>query len=429
VRAGSLKVLFVFVGLFATLGLGGTGAMRAATPPALYVGGVDCSDAYSRLQASSPLTPWCSIGRAMSSVVPGDFVLVAPGRYFEAPALHRSGTSDAPIVFSADGAVIDAGEQTTGLTLNGVSDVRFQGLAVTNASSIGVWIGTSQRIEFVGADVYGNGSGIKIKDSTSITVRQSSVHDNASAGIMELGTTTKDTLYEGDTISRNGFSSDVYNGDGIQLASQGAVVRNCTITNNGSSNLYEHGIYASAVATGYLIDSNQFDGNSGASVKAAGEGAIINNIFGASRLGSYVGDSSGSGAYYAGNSFLGPFSAQAILIGPTGWATFGDGNSGLPAPLSTAAPRVSGTPQQGQTLTTTSGSWATFTLPVIIAYQWQRCDSTGSNCSDIADATSPTYVLGSLDVGWRLRSRVTATTAGGSALAYSALLSRCKRAG
>jgi nitrous oxidase accessory protein NosD len=151
------------------------------------------------------------------------------------------------------------------------------------------------------------------------------------AWIVELGTTTRDTLYERDTISGNGSSPDVQDGDGIQLASQGAVVRNCSITDNGSSNRYEHGIYASSRSRGYLIDSNRFDGNSATSVKAAGEGAILDNSFGVSRLGSYVGDSWGSGAYYADNRFLGPFSAKSILIGPTGWASFADGNSGLAA--------------------------------------------------------------------------------------------------
>jgi hypothetical protein len=329
--------MLMLTGLFAALMFAGVETPQAAMPPTLYVGGESCSDAYSRMQASSPTTPWCSIGRAMSSVVAGDLVLVAPGRYFEAPALRRSGTSVAPIVFSAAGAVIDAGQQTTGLTLNGLSDVQFEGLSVTNASAIGVWIGSSQRVSFMGANIYGNGAGIKIKDSSSISVRRSFIKDNQSAGIMELGTTTKDSLYEDDTVEGNGRSADIYNGDGIQLRSAGAVVRNCTITDNGSSTLYEHGIYASSGAAGYRIDSNRFDGNSATSVKAAGEGSILENSFGASRLGAYVGDSSGSGAYFAGNSFLGPFSTRALLIGATGWASFGPNNSGLPAAVSTSA--------------------------------------------------------------------------------------------
>ena len=49
---------------------------------------------------------------------------------------------------------------------------------------------------------------------------------------MELGTTTKDSLYENDTVEGNGHSADIYNGDGIQLRSAGAVVRKCTITDN-----------------------------------------------------------------------------------------------------------------------------------------------------------------------------------------------------
>jgi hypothetical protein len=88
-------------------------------------------------------------------------------------------------------------------------------------------------------------------------------------------------------------------------------------------------------------------------------------------------------------------------------------------PVNTAAPTVSGTARVGATLTTTNGSW-TGAPPLTFAYRWRRCDSAGSNCADIANATASTYTLTVADFGSRLRSRVTATNADGSAQADSA---------
>ncbi|MDX6644003.1 MAG: hypothetical protein QOD76_1965, partial [Solirubrobacteraceae bacterium] len=88
-------------------------------------------------------------------------------------------------------------------------------------------------------------------------------------------------------------------------------------------------------------------------------------------------------------------------------------------PVNTTAPSISGPALQGKTLTTTNGSWSGST-PMQFAYRWRRCDSSGSNCTDIANATASTYKLVAADAGLRLRSRVTATNAGGSAQADSA---------
>ena len=89
------------------------------------------------------------------------------------------------------------------------------------------------------------------------------------------------------------------------------------------------------------------------------------------------------------------------------------------APVSTAAPVVSGTAQQGQTLTTSNGSWSG--SPTGYGYQWQDCNSSGGGCVNVGGATSRSYVLGSGDVGHTVRSVVTATNAGGSASASSAV--------
>jgi hypothetical protein len=77
------------------------------------------------------------------------------------------------------------------------------------------------------------------------------------------------------------------------------------------------------------------------------------------------------------------------------------------APANTAAPTISGTPQQGDTLTASNGSWTN--SPSSYAFQWQDC--SGSSCSSISGATSSTYTLQSSDVGDTIDVIVTATNA------------------
>jgi hypothetical protein len=91
------------------------------------------------------------------------------------------------------------------------------------------------------------------------------------------------------------------------------------------------------------------------------------------------------------------------------------------APSNTAQPTVTGTPSLGQTLTAAPGTW---TGSPTFAYQWVRCPasggaSDGSDCAVIGGASTTAYVVSSGDVGSRLRVRVTASNADGSAIAAS----------
>ena len=94
--------------------------------------------------------------------------------------------------------------------------------------------------------------------------------------------------------------------------------------------------------------------------------------------------------------------------------------AGATAPSLGTAPAVSGTPQQGQTLTASTGTW-NGTAPMTYAYQWFYCDQTGGNCAPIVGYTQSTYKPVVYDVGGRNKVRVTATNGAGSAQAYSAL--------
>lgn len=72
------------------------------------------------------------------------------------------------------------------------------------------------------------------------------------------------------------------------------------------------------------------------------------------------------------------------------------------------APTMSGSFAQGGTVTASTGVW-TGSLPLTYTYQWQRCNSGGTSCVDIAGATSSSYLVIAADVAGTLKVRVTAS--------------------
>jgi hypothetical protein len=91
-------------------------------------------------------------------------------------------------------------------------------------------------------------------------------------------------------------------------------------------------------------------------------------------------------------------------------------------PARVADPTIVGTARVGSTLTATPGQWSN--TPTSFAYQWVRCPASGGNplgsdCPVIGGATVQAYQLVAADVGRRLRVRVTARNADGSATAAS----------
>jgi hypothetical protein len=88
-------------------------------------------------------------------------------------------------------------------------------------------------------------------------------------------------------------------------------------------------------------------------------------------------------------------------------------------PAVTSSPTVSGTAQDGRPLTAGPGIWSG-TQPINYTYQWQRCGSSGANCSAIAGATTTTYTPTSTDVGSTVEVTITASNMADSAAASSA---------
>jgi iron transport multicopper oxidase len=102
-----------------------------------------------------------------------------------------------------------------------------------------------------------------------------------------------------------------------------------------------------------------------------------------------------------GTSAAASSTATAVIQGPP-----------PPPPANTAPPTITGTPQQGQTLTEHHGSWTN--EPTGYKYQWQQCDALGGGCLPIAGAGAQTYVPVPGDVGHTLAVQETASNAGGA---------------
>ena len=91
--------------------------------------------------------------------------------------------------------------------------------------------------------------------------------------------------------------------------------------------------------------------------------------------------------------------------------------AGSPLPHNTSLPTISGTPQEGKTLSANRGEWSG--NPGDYNYYWLRCDGNGNGCSKISGANNATYILTSSEVGSTLRFRVDAKNGEGTTTAYS----------
>jgi YD repeat-containing protein len=101
------------------------------------------------------------------------------------------------------------------------------------------------------------------------------------------------------------------------------------------------------------------------------------------------------------------------VIRPSASTALGSGS----APVGEAKPTLSTTtPTIGTTLSVSSnGGWSN--SPLAYDYQWQRCDSKGEKCAQIAGAANQTYTPRPRDAGYTLLASVTALNADGAGVA------------
>ncbi len=140
--------------------------------------------------------------------------------------------------------------------------------------------------------------------------------------------------------------------------------------------------------------------NCGASVTGAPNAANVNYVLGDSDVGHTI-----SVVVTASNSAPAnpPLDPNPVALGSFATAT-------VVTPANTAAPTISGTPQQGDTLTESHGLWAPSSST--LAVQWESCDASGLNCAAIPGATAQKYTLTPADVGHTVVAQETASSNG-----------------
>jgi parallel beta-helix repeat protein len=185
------------IGLFAVVGSSASTADAAV----LFVNrsSPTCSDAGS----GTSTQPFCKIGAAASKAVAGDTVEVATGTYAEAVTPPRSGTSAAPIVFTAaTGATVVVSGQTNGFLISGRSWITVNRFVVSNTTGVGIRVSNASRITLSGNEVSFSGrpvdgdnrEGIRMSNVADSTVSGNKVHDNSDSGIFLDGGSTRNVV-------------------------------------------------------------------------------------------------------------------------------------------------------------------------------------------------------------------------------------------
>jgi streptogramin lyase len=82
------------------------------------------------------------------------------------------------------------------------------------------------------------------------------------------------------------------------------------------------------------------------------------------------------------------------------------------APESLEPPVIGGSAVEDQTLSVSTGAWRN--APNAFGYQWELCDASGANCTELYGEVGARVALALADVGHTLRAVVTASNAGGA---------------
>ncbi len=108
------------------------------------------------------------------------------------------------------------------------------------------------------------------------------------------------------------------------------------------------------------------------------------------------------------------FDGPTGLGSPVGLGAFAISGS----PQNTAPPTISGSAEEGATLSEEHGSWTN--SPTSYTYQWEHCGQTGAGCSTISGATEQTFKVPTGYLGQTVRVIETAHNAAGAGSAESA---------
>jgi parallel beta-helix repeat protein len=281
------------------------GAMPSfAADTTLYVDRASgaCSDSGSGTLAQ----PFCTIGAAAAKVLPGQTVQVAAATYPEAVTVTGSGTSTAPITFTAaPGATVTLTGQANGFAISGRSWITITGFAVTRTTGYAIDVSSSSNItisnndlSFAGAPQSGKTKGgIKLSGVTDSLVSGNASHDNSDYGIYLTAGSTRNEV-------RN---NAVYrNAEGFQRGASGIRLYSApgnTVDGNVSHDNEDSGIESYTGSNNTLIYNNVTYNNGDHGIdnlQSTGQRIIANTVYNNVTAGINV-EGSSTGATLANN--------------------------------------------------------------------------------------------------------------------------------
>jgi len=264
--------------------------------------------------------------------------------------------------------------------------------------------------------------GVYVESSRGAVITNNYIYDNADRGI-QLYPDAQGTTISNNVIDGNG-EGIIFSGDSGLASSNNVASRNVISNSRVRYNVESWWPSGNPIGTGNLASSNCLwngtQGNVSDQIGFSASGNSVANPLFANR---------------AAKNFSVPAGSACAAYVPTGGTTGNALQSAPPppaapvAPSSVTAPALSGTTRSGFRLTGSAGTWVG-TAPLTLAYSWERCDRRGASCV-ATGVTTPSYALGTADVGSTLRVVVTATNAAGSAASTSttsgAVSSKSKR--
>jgi len=209
----------------------------------------------------SVATPWRTLQRAAQNVVPGDLIIVRPGRYagfvlgWDSP---QNGTAANPITFQGEpGAVIEARNLRTadGINLEGASYIVIEGFAIANGGTI-------------------TRAGIRSVINQHVVIRNNQVDQAGRWGIL--------TGFSDNVTIENNITSRSQ----IEHSSVNAIVRNNQVWGNAANGIHMNGdlsqggngLILNALVDKNVIYDNGRQGGSGINGDGVQNSKILNNV-------------------------------------------------------------------------------------------------------------------------------------------------------
>lgn len=280
------------------------------TPPpappvtAAYVD--NTSAACSDTGPGSAETPFCTINKGTSRLLPGQTLYVGNGTYPEQVSVVNSGTAGAPVtITAAAGAspVVGTSAVAHGIYLSGKHYVNVSGLTVSGTTSDGVYVTNSDHVNLSGLHVTTSGQptadgyakGVKMIGTTASTITGSTVNNNTDSGIYLAQGATGNVVSGNVTYAnarqytraapgidlRSGPNTVVDNvshdneDSGIQLytGSDGSLVANNVVYRNG-----DHGIDDFQAPNQQIISNTSYaNATAGINLEGGSTGGLVEN--------------------------------------------------------------------------------------------------------------------------------------------------------